>query len=196
MNAVTNINEAAEKQLMLSIKQKYSAAMQQALPGGCPITEPFLAALIANESGGDPAAKHPEAQVLLELAQVMAGQRAAYGSIGGNDLRAWLRANGTDIVVALLNLSTSWSLTQIMGYEAVAGSYPLSDIAGPDFARHCSLCVAMLVMFAREWRLTWDPFPAVSLFHCWNSGRPTGPTTDPEYAAKGLARMAIYEALP
>lgn len=202
----------SEQDLMQSIKTKYGAAIAAAISssGNSPlpassVRPAFLAALIANESGGDANAKRFEPGVLSALWQVLLGRKAAYGSIGAadliqfvaNDATAAIRAAQslpTDAFQRLDSLATSWGLTQIMGYEDLKfGAAGPQDFQTPEVALRFT--VKMLADFAQRWNLDlatdYD-----RLFDCWNTGRPHAPTADPNYIANGRMRMAIYASLP
>lgn len=204
-----------DQELMLSIRERYSAAIAAAVKGTV-YSEAFLAALAANESGGNPGAFRVEPKVFAELGGLLIGKVASFGSIGAQDLmhRVWppdvvgvhtgaQPAWGLkEALLALLNLATSWGPTQIMGYQSVAGNYPLSELTQPR--THFARAVEMLEDFRKRFTPALDPDPAhpinsagwTGFFTCWNTGSPHGATFDPNYAAKGLARMAIYAALP
>ena len=201
-----------DEQLMLSIRDRYSAQIAQAVAGTV-YTEAFVAALVANESGGNLAAFRIEPKVFAELAGVITGKVAAFGSIGAEDLMrrvwpaesvgvhtgaqpAWGLKEG---LLALLNLATSWGPTQIMGYQSIAGGYPLSELT--QARTHFKHTVEVLEGFRKSFPAILDlqgyPLGGMAgFFVCWNTGRPTGLTADPNYAAKGLQRMGIYKTLP
>src|SRR5580704_5841783 len=70
---------------MHSIREKCGAAIdREVMSTG--IDPAFLAALIANESGGDSTKKRFEKNVLLQIWEVLQGRTAHFGSIGGQDL--------------------------------------------------------------------------------------------------------------
>lgn len=172
------------------------------------VPESFLAALVANESGGDSNAKRFEKGVLASLWEVCASRKASYGSIGRQDLLLYLlptavsglRATGPEgdatlsnaIAGALLrldSLATSWGLTQIMGYHVLEVGKQVDVLRDPrgnlDFA------LVLLAQFAARFQL--DPtkeFP--ELFRCWNTGRPDGVTFDPQYVQHGMERMDLW----
>lgn len=195
---------------------------------GTPYPASLLGALSANESGGDPAKSRFEPAIFGKLARVIVGHDAAheahFGSIGAQDLKAWCdpvvpivggehvetvvttRRPFDQSLLALVNLATSWGPTQIMGYEALAGNFDLSDLV--DLKKHYPHAVRMLADFEKRFNLppSLSPRPAAPLggpgpdigdwssyFHCWNAGSPNAPTADPNYTANGLARMKLYE---
>lgn len=199
-----------EIELMQSIKAKYGAAIVAATSASS-VPLAFLAALIANESGGMESAKRFEPGVLAALWQVLLGRKAAYGSIGAADLVQFLAGTAASLRAAqslpadafqrLDALATSWGLTQIMGYEALS-FYPdaaiqmnaLKNMQTGDLPTQLYFTVKMLADFAQRWQLNLAT-DADRLFDCWNTGRPHAATADPEYIPRGLARMKIYAAL-
>ena len=176
----------------------------------------FLAALIANESGGNAGAHRFEKGVLDSLWEVLLGRAAAYGSLQRDDLLRFMLSpysqNGaapgpgpatalvavvTGSMLRLDGLATSYGLTQVMGYEAIAfhldGFARLADPAG-----ELPITLNMLADFARRFGLDLSASSSAAageLFDCWNSGRPHAPTADPQYIPNGLARMQIYQQL-
>ena len=158
----------------------------------------LLAALTANESGGDATKTRFEPAIFAKFAKIIvameAGHEASYGAIGAQDLVKWCAPAGrsfAESVLSMINLATSWGPTQIMGYEALAGGFLLSELTSLD--THFKHTVAMLDQFRKRWNLTLPAF--TPYFRCWNTGRPDGQTADPQYVANGLARMATYERL-
>jgi hypothetical protein len=165
-----------------------------------PFSEAFIAALVANESSGDPAAKRFEPEVFCDLALVLAGRKAAYDSIGAQDLtgiltRAGLNGNPLQAVTnKLMDLATSWGPTQIMGYETVAfRGIEILDLE--ILSKHFGFAVTLLDQFVNRWTLKFSDSWVPNLLRCWNTGRPDGVTEDPEYVNKGMARMGMYQTL-
>jgi hypothetical protein len=125
----------------------------------------FIAALIANESGGQPEVTRYEPAVFTRLAQKHLD---------------WTHDR-------LTANATSWGLTQIMGIN-----YPgaPSELADPE--TNLTFALKMLAQFAERFQL--DVRSEFSdLFHCWNGGHPTAPTFDPAYSQNGLTLMAEYQ---
>jgi hypothetical protein len=192
----------SDQQLMTFIKNQWadvilSAATTSSVPAG------FLAALVANESGGHNDARRFEPKVLAALWEVLLGRKTAYGSISRAALVQFVAGNGAapggapqslpaDAFQRLDGLATSWGLTQIMGYHVLGTSHDVEDLTVPDV--HFQQCLRMLGAFASEFSL--DLATDFSeLFRCWNTGRPDGQTFDPAYVNNGLARMAIWTSL-
>lgn len=183
-----------------------------------PLPGALLAALAANESGGNPEASCFEPEVYGHLKAVASGATTAFGSIvwnnlfpacqeslqpGSPDLRARfaalpsqhdeaLRAITGAEEEALHGLASSWGFTQIMGYQVIGHQAEVRDLLDPDF--HFRFAVKLLSDFARRFRLRLSR-DFEDLFRCWNTGRPNGKTFDPEYVAKGLRRMKLYQEI-
>lgn len=194
-----------DTELMQSIKTKYGDLIAEAcstssVPAG------FLAALIANETGGDSNAKRFEKGVLASLWEVLLGRKAAYGSITTKNLVLYvasLAATPINVSATLPAdafqrvdaLATSWGLTQIMGYHILEGNAAVKTIAGlVDPQMHLAMTLRMLAQFAAQFQLdvTKD---FEQMFRCWNGGHPTAATFDPEYVPHGLARIAEWTTL-
>ncbi len=184
---------------------------------GSALPDAFLAALTANESGGDASASYFEPTTYTQLTAVASGQTKAFGSIERSSLfatlqdRAAFHAEGTRrwLSVAqpardflqcissmeeaeLRELATSWGLTQIMGYQIVGRKAAVRNLMDPQF--HYRLAVELLTEFAFRFRLKLSrDFEA--LFCCWNTGQPEGETFDPDYVPRGMRRMQLYGKL-
>jgi hypothetical protein len=184
------------EELMQSIKARWGAVIDQACSASS-VPASFLAALIGNESGGDPNAKRFEPKVLSDLWQVLMGRKAAYGSIGRSDLVQFISGQiaawRADALSRLDGLATSQGLVQIMGYEAIPFHQDSAE-ALRDPATELVIATKMLAQFAEHNGLDLGK-DFDQLFDCWNTGRPHAPTFDPQYIPNGLARKAAYEAL-
>ncbi|MBZ5662744.1 MAG: N-acetylmuramidase family protein [Acidobacteriia bacterium] len=190
--------------LMKSIHAKWDPAIVSACKTST-VPPAFLAALIANESGGNPDAKRHERNVLAALWELLQGRAASYGSIRRDDVLAYISAPDpglTEISPAGLlarltrslqqldSLATSWGLTQIMGYEAIPFA---SRTFWTDSEGSLRITLRMLAQFSERYQLDLAKDFA-ELLNCWNTGRPHGaPTADPQYIPNGLARMNIYQ---
>ncbi len=195
-----------ELALMQRVKSVYGSWIDEAIattPSGIAVyPSALLAALAANETGGDPTKSRYEASVAGKIIECLVDKKP-FGSIGYRTLNSYLEndeyaAVGSwfdDFVNAprLKSLSTSWGPTQIMGYEALAGGYALSELT--SLQTHFKHTLEMLDGFRKEFHLLTSLFPGDPFFRCWNTGRPDGKTFDPAYTANGLARMAIYAGL-
>lgn len=202
---------AVDQSLMAKIRSAYGVLLEQTCKASS-VPPAFLAALIANESGGDPNAKRFEGGVLASLWEVLLARKANFGSISRAALLDFIWPStvapftasagilSTTAVVAqrgipdsllrLDGLATSHGLTQVMGYEAIAFHLPdflqLRDPGG-----ELSVTLKMLADFAQRFGLDLAGDFA-QLFDCWNTGRPHAQTADPQYIPKGLERMKIY----
>jgi len=183
--------------LMAKIRQNFSPFIKTAIEG-TPYPESFLAALVANESGGNLAAGRFEPGVFWELSFTFTGKKTAYGSITTDKLKEYLGNGATDKAVnALINLAMSAGPTQIMGYQSLARGYALAELY--NLATHFKHAIELLDDFGKRFNLRLSP-PAEShdeptyagYFRCWNTGEPNGKTFDPNYVANGLLRMQIY----
>lgn len=178
-----------------------------------PVVPEFLAALTANESGGNPAARVFEAGVYGRLEAVIKGEDRAFGSLLAADLVAAAVKNfgvqeespvlespgdlayGSSAAPperALREMATSWGLTQIMGYQVIRWNRNVQDLLHP--VSHYQFAVELLEDLGRRFHLSLaQDFEA--LFRAWNTGNPGGDTFDPEYAAQGIQRMRIYASI-
>lgn len=191
-----------DAQLMNSIKVKWGVQIDAACHSSS-VPPAFLAALVVNESGGDPAAKRFEPEVLATIWKVLLGRKAAFGSIGRTQLLTYAQTGSPTIpctldhsLLRLDGLATSWGLTQIMGYNAL-GATAAESFADKliDPATNLQKAISMLAAFAHQFQLDLAEESA-ELFRCWNTGRPDGETADPRYVDRGLARMKLYSDCP
>lgn len=206
----------SDLELMTAIKTKCGDLLTSS-SNASSVPAAFLAALIANESGGNPDANRFEPAVFAALGEVLLGRKAAYGSIGKQDLllfalpaqisapaQGGLSSSGCATLFGsalqrLASLATSWGLTQVMGYEAIAYRI-LSDgvTALQEPISEMNITTRMLADFGHRFQLDLtmpDDATRSEFFDCWNSGRPHAPTADPQYIPNGLARFALYQGL-
>ena len=174
----------------------------------------FLAALVANESGGNGKALRFEPAVYRHLKSLAAGERPKYAGHDRDSLQreieemlhpksaafhahflsaTWgeapLKALAACRDEALRELASSWGYTQIMGYHLLGRPGTVLDLLEPRF--HFGLALELLADFAERYQLDVTREFA-EMFRCWNTGQPYGATTDPRYVEKGLRRMEIY----
>ena len=177
----------------------------------------FLAALTANESGGNPDAARFEPAVYRHLKAVAAGQSPAYAGVRAHDLDSEVEdklhpkadafhpryltpafaANHAEELAeleddALRELATSWGFTQVMGYHVVGRGGNVRDLVDPD--RHFPIALELVAEFAQDYKLDLAS-EFEEMFRCWNTGQPYGKTYDPAYVEKGTRRMAIYREI-
>jgi Transglycosylase SLT domain len=197
----------SQKELMASIREHWDAAIEEATAASS-VPPAFLAALIANESGGKNEAQRFEPAVFEHLKEVLLGTRPHFAPAGikrplmKSDLLAYCAPGSADAPRAdfdselqtLHNLATSWGLTQIMGWHLVEfqSGLGVSWLATPG--GNLQFATRLLAWFAEHYQLDlsadFDP-----LLHCWNAGEPGNPTFDPQYVPNGLARLELYREL-
>src|SRR5208282_4714750 len=128
---MTDINQL----LMLSIRKTWGGTITEACRASS-IPVSFMAALIAGESGGHNDANRFEKNVLASLWEVLLGRKADYGSLRRADVVLYVTGAAPNPVSAPATLpadafqrvdalATSWGLTQIMGYNALALNVPV-----------------------------------------------------------------------
>jgi hypothetical protein len=201
------IQNKPDLELMQSLKTRFGTTIAAACSASS-VPEAFMAALIANESGGNVNAKRFEHSVLAAIWEVLLGRKAAYGSLGRADLVAYVTgiagpSSGQRAVNAPNNLpgdafqrvdalATSWGLTQIMGYHALEFGVTIDTLISPE--NGLEIATKLLAKFAISFRLdiTRD---FEQFFRCWNGGHPTAETFDPQYVANGLERMKLWKFL-
>ena len=150
----------------------------------------FIMALTANETGiwlvhNDVVPSRFEETVYAHLLDVLDARTKGYGSITAQSL------DGATLD-QLHDYSTSWGLTQIMGYECLAWKVALTEIQNP--ATHYNYTLRLLNEFERQYML--DPEKDFMEFaRCWNAGGPHGKTFDPNYAQNLVDRMEAWEGL-
>jgi hypothetical protein len=205
----------ADIELMQAIKTKWGDVLTS-VAATSSVSPAFLAALVANESGGNPDAARFEPAVFSALGEVLLGRKAAYGSIGQQDLLLFVvpaavstdgnghggssgdaiasqRSLFTGQMQRLASLATSFGLTQVMGYEAIAfHTNGVAALQSP--ASSLVITTKMLAQFAARWNLDLGK-DFQSMFDVWNTGRPHSPTADPQYIPNGLARLQLYAGL-
>ncbi len=205
-----------ELTLMSRIHTRWSADIITATHASS-VSPAFLAALTANESGGDPAARAFEPEVYRSLRAVITGEAPSYGGIVAQDLFSAFAENfrppthareeapqaTAEIRLplhtltagqedALKQMATSWGLTQIMGYQILGRKKTVQDLLNPLL--HFQYAVSLLEELGRRFALDLSN-DFTSLFQCWNSGHPGGKTFDPQYVPRGMQRMTLYEEL-
>lgn len=189
----------SNQQLMQRIRSSWAGEIAAAVET-TNIPADFLAALIANESGGNADAVRFEPMVFAELAEVILGTRKHYSPAGIQhplerpELLAYVEpgevSDFTDCLERLAELSTSRGLTQIMGWHAVEMAKPMPSglWAAADYLHFTA---ELLTYFANKYTLDVSKdFP--ELLRCWNTGKPDGTTFDPHYVSNGLSRMDVY----
>lgn len=203
-------------QLMAKIREKWGPIIMTVCRSSS-VPENFLAALIANESGGDVNAKRFEPHVLSTLFEVCVGRNPTFGSIGRDAILNYASHQLPGEIVEVVSepesessaftaalhrldgLATSWGLTQLMGYHILDPSMrngtliTIEDLILPSKALPATL--RLLSQFAQHFGLNLAA-DFGELFDCWNTGQPKGKTADPEYVDHGISRMSIYGHTP
>jgi hypothetical protein len=171
-----------EQELMDRIKREWGSMISNACHSSS-VPEAFIAALIANESGGNPRKIAFEPRVYGHLMDVREGRAIRYGATRKEHL-----IDLEDEAIVLL--ATSRGLTQIMSYNAVYQHIDPLTLSDPGVC--LTLTLHLLASVAEcywlDERTEFEP-----MFRCWNSGRPDGATADPHYVENGLARMKLYQ---
>ncbi|PYV30093.1 MAG: hypothetical protein DMG22_21440 [Acidobacteria bacterium] len=177
-----------EAALMARLHQSLGQAFARAT-AATRLPPAFLAALVANESGGRGNASRFEQAVYGALQMVRQGRRPRYGGF----IREQLQDKTPGELRAL---ATSWGLTQIMGFNAAARGIAVGFTGESllDHETHLALAVQMLSEFAERFKLDLARDFA-ALFNTWNTGSPDGRTYDPEYVPRGLRRLELYQDL-
>lgn len=199
-----------DQDLMASIFRAWQPTIESSAAG---VPPELVAAIIANESGGNEFATRFEPAVFAELCEVLTGRRMLYSPPGiknplaACDLLAFVapQLSGKPTVIGMpddlsvlfrqclgraAELATSYSLTQIMGWHWLEFKRPASMRAGDQLA----FTTDLLRYFASRYTLDLAN-DAAKLLDCWNTGLPGGHTYDPQYIPRGLARLAIYRSL-
>lgn len=204
-----------DAELMAKIRKDFGTQIAAATSASS-VKPGLVAALIANESGGNPNARRFEPHVLSALWEVLLDRTKTYGSISTRPLVAFVAAGARGAAFASVQspaalpadafqrldaLATSWGITQVMGY-AMFDFYPTADaqvgglsLLKTSVATQLYATVKMLARFAGRWDFSIAE-DSDKLLDCWNTGRPNAATSDPDYVANGLKRMELYEALP
>ena len=178
----TKTQLARERRLMVAIHSQHGPLIttQCALSS---ISPSFIAALIANESGGERTVTRFEPAVFQRFLDVQHGKRPSYAGYTRE------KVEGKD-TTSLRRLATSWGLTQIMGYHAPRFGLEPIDLLVPERSIHTTL--RLLAEFAGSNGLDLSA-DYEELLRCWNSGSPTGKAHDPDYVGKAILRMKLYE---
>jgi hypothetical protein len=204
-----------DRQLMQTIFSAWHLAIAGAVEGTAVPAE-LVAALVANESGGNANAKRFEPAVFGHLCEVLAGKRSLYAPAGISrplalaDLSLFVvgdRTKSADQIIAaagtideffkqamqrVAELATSFGLVQIMGWHWIEFNRPASTRPEDQL----TFAAVLLVYFANKYGLDFaHASDASKFFSCWNTGEPGGHTYDPAYIPNGLGRMALYREI-
>lgn len=189
----------ANQKLMQKVREDQGRLIQAACARSA-IAPAFMAALVAGESGGDPAARRFEPRVLQQIWAVLLGRSEKFGMFDRAQLLASVSAEASPMAASIYgaapsilrkldDLASSLGLTQVMGYNALAHGIQPTQLAEPSTC--LMVTIAMLDGFMKHWKL--DPGDSEALLRCWNTGRPDGMTADAWYVSNGLARIKLWE---
>jgi hypothetical protein len=202
-----------DRQLMQSIFSAWPGPIATAVAGTAVPAE-LVAALVANESGGNASVKRFEPATFEHLCEVLAGKRTLFAPPGisrplaQSDLLLFVVGDQTksaDQLIAaagtideffkqamarVAELATSFGLVQIMGWHWIEFRRPASTRPEDQLA----FAAVLLTYFANKYTLDLAA-NAAKLFSCWNTGEPGGHTYDPQYVPNGLARMELYRSI-
>lgn len=193
-----------DTQLMARIFTAWGPLIEQVSKASS-VPPAFLAALMANESGGDRTARRLEPLVLAHLAQVALGERVSFSPPGAK--HALLKEDILNFCTTgvgapwplqlaaigqLAFLARSWGLLQIMGWHVIELSIPAAKLLDP--AGNLSTGLVLLTWFAEHYNLALAS-EFEELLRCWNTGDPIGETRDRHYVPNALRRKQIYESL-
>jgi hypothetical protein len=200
----------SDAELMAGILSKLGALIS-GVAATSSVPPAFLAALVANESGGLQSVTRFEPAVCSRLADVIMSRKAAYEPrgisrpLGRQEIMLFVSPaeaapavvkspvySFTDSLKRLEWLATSRGLTQIMGWHTVEFSKPPGVIE--EALGNLQFALVLLAYFANKYQLDLQKEFA-ELFTCWNTGEPDGKTFDPNYVPNGLARMQTYAQL-
>lgn len=204
-----------EASLMKLISTRFGALIAESV-AGTRLPAAFLAALIANESAGDANAKRFEPKHFAEIMLVLSAQKVGFDPtglsrvLGPNEILryvspdpaiAGVRLTFQQSLARAVQLSTSWGLTQIMGWNFLEQDRTNWLPPAPD--KQLQMTMILLTIRASFWHLDVGADPArgaggdhEKLFASWNAWVPDpAKTYDPQYCAKGLSRMAIYDTI-
>ena len=169
------------------------------------VPESFLAALTANESLGDPAAKRFEPAVLGRLVSVILGQRRGYNGVTAGMLQLppdpatkSQEKYALDQIQHLQDASTSWGFTQIMGYHMLRWDREIALLVDPS--RHYEFTLRLLsecpekckARYGIDVDLTKD---FAKMGRWWNTGNPSGKTYHESYIPNIVNRVSQWTSI-
>lgn len=181
MGSVANLKDLHDRRLMRRVYLCWGRLVRSVCQSS-PFPPEFLAALLANESGGDASLSHFHPSIHQRLLAVQSGELLHYAGVTRDELDRMSEGE-------LAACASSWGLTQIMGYRVLRLGETPRRLLDPEF--NLRQAVRMLGIFAERVHagLLRD---FENLFRCWITGRPDGITTDPEYVEKGVRRLNVY----
>lgn len=181
MGSVASLKDLRDRRLMRRVYFCWGTLVQSVCQSSL-IPPEFLAALLANESGGDASRSHFHPSIHRRLLAVQNGELLHYASVTRHELD---RMSEGEVAAC----ASSWGLTQIMGYRVLRVGETPRRLLDPEF--NLRQAVRLLAFFAEHihagLRKDFE-----NLFRCWNTGRSDSDTTDPEYIEKGVRRLSAY----
>ena len=183
-----------EENLMARIKRDWG----QLITAECKLSsvpEAFIAALIANESGGKLDSRRFEPHVYNAFQAVLMGNRPTYNGLNQSQLLVALTDSKGKINDAKLRLiSSSIGLTQIMGFHVLRDNKEPEKLLEPKF--NLRSCLKLLACF-HEWYGLDLRNEFSDMFKVWNTGSLSlkKKTFDPGYINLGLLRINLYRGL-
>jgi hypothetical protein len=182
---------ANPKGIAVKIKSRLGTQLVAACSGTL-VPDSFLAGLISVESAGDPNATRFEKGVFAKL-QALRNPLKFWRSEWNGIAQADVKGLSDE---ALINLSTSFGYTQVMGWWAIVlprrTGVPITvaDIRDPQ--KHLTIAVRLLHLNAARYLKVKD-YGAV--LRIWNTGSAIGKTYDPNYVDNALAVKQAYSQL-
>lgn len=165
---------------MYHIYNLYNKKIQEAV-SGTEIPSSYLAALISLESypPGNWVSERFEPKVYDRLIQLRDNGKS-FANINREKLR---KISDTEIRM----LSTSYGLTQIMGYHCLDLGCSIDDLKSSD---HLLWSIAYIRKHYLKYIIEkkWE-----ECFRLHNTGNPYGKTHNKDYVEKGIVRMKYYE---
>lgn len=187
------MGDQEEIELMQRVKRLAGPYLEVFAPNSS-VPESWWAALTANESGewlihNTIIPAHFDQNIysiLLAVRDDDLARHSRWGSITSSMLAGMSDDD-------LRKYSSSYGLTQVEGYNVLVWpGVSIDDLNDP--AKHYALAARLLAEDIQRFGL--DPKNDFEpMFRCWNSGSPNGKTWDPDYAANGLARMALWSQI-
>lgn len=176
---------AQAQKIAKQIRDRFGKKIAEAC-GGTPVPQNLVAGLIGVEAGKDrngqlrEDATRFEPGVFAKLKRVRDKSLTSYNNLRYSHVKDLDDAG-------LRNLSTSFGLTQTMGWWAIHLGISVADLRDPQ--KHIGYAVQLLLLNAAKYIESGN---YLAVFRIWNSGSPTGKTYDPDYVYNAGAVMDAY----
>lgn len=176
----------------VALVTRVRALLQPTLDAFAPMSSvpvAFWGALVCGETGqwivhNLDVPSHTDWNIVDALTQVENSVREKLWSIDKPRLDDWIGQGFT-----LLELGSSYGLTQIEGYNLADFKHTIAEANDP--AMHFTVAAELLARNIEQFGL--DPQKDfMELANTWNSGSPTSKTVPPEYAQNVVRRMEIW----